>query len=69
MANPCSVSGRLPAICWKMKVASDGAQRGTMPVVGCAQATIGQPPAGATPGGMMMTPETAIGFPSGEVER
>jgi hypothetical protein len=40
-----------------------------MPVVGRDQATIGQPLAGAIAGGMMMTPETAIGFPSGEVER
>ena len=43
------------------ELASDGAQRGTMPEVGCAHATIGRPPSGTGPSGTITTPETAIG--------
>ncbi len=65
---------QLPAACDLLKDeegASDGAQRGTMPVVGCAQATIRTSAlrASAGSGTMPVTPETAIGRPSGLVER
>ncbi len=36
-----------------MNIASEGAQRGTTPVVGCAHATILRPPCGAGPGGIV----------------
>jgi hypothetical protein len=35
-----------------------GCQRLTMPVVGCAHATIGRPPSGMAPAGTMITPDT-----------
>ena len=48
---------------------SDGAQGGTTPEVGCAQAMMLRPPAGAGPDGKKIAPETGIGSPLGLVER
>ena len=48
---------------------SDGAQDDTTPVVGCAQAMILRPPAGAGPEGMKIEPDTAMGSPLSPVER
>ena len=47
----------------------NGAQRGVMPEVGCAQATMGRPPTGGSPCGTTTTPETKIGSPFIPVER
>jgi hypothetical protein len=48
---------------------SDGAQSGATPEVGCAQAMMWRPPAGAGPDGMKIAPETGIGSPFMPVER
>ena len=42
---------------------------GTTPVVGCAQATISRPPAGAGPGGTTITPERRSARPACKTER
>jgi hypothetical protein len=47
----------------------EGAQGSTTPLVGCAQAMMSRPPAGAAPDEMKIAPETAIGSPEGLVDR
>ncbi len=47
---------------------SDGAQLSTTPVVGWAQVTTGRPPAGASPSGTTMKPDTAMSCPLTLVE-
>jgi hypothetical protein len=41
--------------------AYDGAQCGTPPIAGCAQATIGRPSCGGIPAGITTMPNTTIG--------
>jgi hypothetical protein len=59
---------RSPWIEAKKTRASDGAQRLTTPVVGCAQATTGRPPGGG-PRGAITTPDTSTGLPSIPVDQ
>jgi hypothetical protein len=47
----------------------DGAHWSAMPVVPCAQVTIGQPPFGGVPFGTVTVPETATGLPAMPMER
>jgi hypothetical protein len=55
---------RSPWIEAKKTRASDGAQRLTTPVVGCAQATTGRPPGDGDPRRAITTPDTSTGLPS-----
>jgi hypothetical protein len=60
---------RSPWIEAKTTRASDGAQRLTTPVVGCAQPTTGRPPGGGGPPGAITTPDTSTGLPSRPVDQ
>jgi len=66
---------RVPACCGDPASAGNGRSRataphrGTIPVVGCAHATILRPPSGAGPCGTTMIPEATIGSSRNPVDR
>ena len=66
--SPSTIS-EIPGMAGTGFCSIEGAQPRAIPVVGWAQAITGQPPAGGSRSGAMIMAETAIGFPSGEVER